>query len=75
MEEERRLSDKIIIAHELACEEGKLEVADILLRALEVDLSAIGGSQDEQRMSTEAMEAAEAKQVKVRKDTWKIGRR
>lgn len=54
----RRLSDKIIDAHSLACDEGRLEVADILLRALEADLTAIGGNQVEQRISTEALEAA-----------------
>lgn len=36
---DRRLSDKIIIAHDLACKEGKADVAEHLIRALEADLS------------------------------------
>ncbi len=55
-EQQRRLSDKIISAHELACQLGKLEVADILLQALKVDLSAIGGGQKEHRQATELLE-------------------
>lgn len=35
----RRLSDRIIAAHTLACEQGKLEVAEALLKALEKELS------------------------------------
>ncbi len=58
MEVERRLSDKIVEAHKLACEEGKMEVAEILLQALEVDLSAIGGDQMEFREDTENIAAA-----------------
>ena len=58
MEDNRRLSDLIVGAHKRACEDGKLEVADVLLRALEVDLSAIGGDQTEQRQSTKMMEEA-----------------
>ena len=57
MEVERRLSDKIVNAHKLACEEGKLEVAEILLQAFEVDLSAIGGDQMESRDDTEEINA------------------
>ncbi len=57
-QQRRRLSDKIIAAHEKACDDGNLEVAEILLRALEVDLSAIGGNQEEKRNSTELLEAA-----------------
>lgn len=43
MDPRRRLSDKIVEAHAQACTEGKLEVAEALLRALELDASAIGG--------------------------------
>ena len=42
MAEDRRLSDKIIEAHALACADGKLEVADYLIRALEAEISGIG---------------------------------
>ena len=66
MEQRRRLSDKIIAAHEKACEDGNLEVADILLRALEVALSAIGGSQEEKRGSTLLMEQAFERHDKLR---------
>jgi hypothetical protein len=65
MEQLRRLSDKIISAHEQACEDGNLEIADILLRALEVDLSAIGGDQEEKRNSTELLEEAFARHEKL----------
>jgi hypothetical protein len=43
MDQRRRLSDKIIGAHGQACDEGKIEVAEVLLRALEIDMSSIGG--------------------------------
>ncbi len=52
----RRLSDKIILAHLQACREGKMDVAEILLRALEVDLSAIGGKRLEYRKEMEPVE-------------------
>ena len=55
---ERRLSDKIIAAHAIACEEKKLEIAKLLLEALEYDLSSIGGEKPEHRQWSEAMEAA-----------------
>lgn len=55
---ERRLSDKIIAAHHIACEENKLEIAKLLLEALEYDLSSIGGDKEEHRKWSEAMEAA-----------------
>jgi hypothetical protein len=54
----RRLSDKIMKAHEQACTEGKRTVAELLLNALEVDLSAIGGSKQENRHVTEELEQA-----------------
>jgi hypothetical protein len=54
----RRLSDKIIAAHEQACAENKRDVAQLLLQALEVDITAIGGKVEEHRKATEMMEAA-----------------
>lgn len=66
----RRLSDKIIDAHQQACDEGKLEVADALLKALEVDLSAIGGTPGaDQRRSTEELEQAYARHDKARRSS------
>ncbi len=58
MEPRRRLSDKIIEAHGQACTEGKLEVAQFLLQALEVDLTAFGGGVSDKRRNTEMLEAA-----------------
>lgn len=55
---DRRLSDKIIAAHQIACEEKKLEIAKLLLEALEYDLSSIGGDMREHREWSEAMETA-----------------
>ncbi|MDH5748885.1 MAG: hypothetical protein OEY85_06205 [Rhodospirillales bacterium] len=54
----RRLSDKIIAAHNQACDEGKMDVADMLLQALEMDVSRIGGDKKEGRESVERLEEA-----------------
>jgi len=55
---ERRLSDKILSAHKIACAENKEEIAKLLLEALEYDLSSIGGEKQEHRKWSEAMEEA-----------------
>jgi hypothetical protein len=39
----RRLSDKILSAFDQACERGELDVAEMLLRALELTLTRTGG--------------------------------
>lgn len=58
----RRLSDKIIQAHGQACDEGRLDVADALLRALEVEQSAFGGpSASDKRQSNPLLIAAYAR--------------
>ena len=54
----KRLSDKIIAAHEQACEQGKAEVARHLLQALEMELSAIGGPNADTRDVDAAVAAA-----------------
>ena len=54
----RRLSDKIIDAHTKACEEGRMDVADMLLQALEMDLSAMGGQKNEGREGIAELEEA-----------------
>ena len=36
MNPQRRLSDKIIIAHAKACDDGRMDVAETLLQALEL---------------------------------------
>ena len=65
MNEFRRLSDKIILAHKQACDEGKQEVGTLLLQALEFDLSQIGGPTSENREATEMLEEAFAKHDKL----------
>ena len=40
---QRRLSDKILSAFDQACERGELDVAETLLRALELTLTRTGG--------------------------------
>lgn len=54
----QRLSDKIIAAHEQACQQGKPEVARHLLQALELELSSIGGPKDDERTVDDAIRAA-----------------
>jgi len=54
----RRLSDKIIAAHKIACEEDKHEIASLLLEALEHDLSSIGGEHADHRDWSDRLEAA-----------------
>jgi hypothetical protein len=56
MQPARRLSDKIILAHEHALRDGKMDVADLLMKALMVDLSAIGGDKPEYRTAMETIE-------------------
>ena len=65
LNEFRRLSDKIILAHKQACDEGKQEVATLLLQALEFDLSQFGGKLSENRQATEMLEAAFALHEKL----------
>ena len=54
----RRLSDKILISHKQACDTGNLAVAEVLLRALEQDLTQIGGRRQERRSTTGTFEQA-----------------
>jgi hypothetical protein len=56
MQPARRLSDKIIQAHERALKDGKMDVADLLMKALVADLSAIGGEKPEYRPAMETIE-------------------
>ena len=58
MEKMRRLSDKIIASHLQACEEGKLDVAELLLQALQLDLTGRGTISVENREATEMVVAA-----------------
>lgn len=54
----RRLSDKIDEAHRIACEENRQDVAEVLLRALEKELEALGTFSGEERRSVEMLEEA-----------------
>lgn len=54
----RRLSDAIVTAHRIACEENKKEIAHLLIESLEFELTGIGGDQKERRNMTESIEAA-----------------
>ena len=45
----RRLSDKILLAFEQACDTGELECAEILLKALEMSLTTMGGAASVER--------------------------
>lgn len=62
----RRLSDKIVAAHAQACEQEKAEIAEMLMRSLELDLSAIGGSQTDRRNATEVLEDAFERHVHMK---------
>ena len=59
----RRLSDKIVAAHEQACAQDKIVVARHLLAALEAELSGFGGPDaTETRLVDEAIAAAYERQ-------------
>jgi hypothetical protein len=62
----QRLSDKIIIAHRQAVEDGKVEVAEMLIQALEIDASYAGGPQPELRENIQDVEAAFSLQAEFR---------
>ena len=66
MAEQRRLSDKIIVAHAQACDDGNLEIAELLLRALEVQLTAIGGTLIEHRKAMPELNGAYERQEKLK---------
>lgn len=54
----RRLSDAILTAHQVACDEDKKDIARLLMESLELELTRIGGDQEDRREATEAMESA-----------------
>lgn len=61
----RRLSDKILNGHKQACESGNVEVAEVLLRALEQELTAIGGGRHDRRTTTAPYERAYERQQRL----------
>jgi hypothetical protein len=58
MAERQRLSDKILEAHFRACEAGRVDVAEILLKALEIEITAFGGLRRENRDNTQMLDDA-----------------
>ena len=56
--ENKRLSDAIIAAHKIACDEDKKEIALLLIEALEIDLTRMGGDKTERRKATAEIEGA-----------------
>ena len=58
MDKMRRLSDKILFAHAQACDENRPEIAQLLLEALEIDLSQMGGEKQENRQDLTLLEEA-----------------
>ncbi len=65
MEYTRRLSDKIILAHTQACDEGRLDVATALLRALEIEQTVVGGQMTDKRQSTVLLDEAYQRQERA----------
>lgn len=66
---DRRLSDKIIAAHAEACDQRKMEIAELLMRSLEMDLSSFGGNRRERRLATELMEQTFKRHVEAKGST------
>lgn len=66
MTNQRRLSDKIIAAHAQACEDGNVEIAELLLRALEVQITAFGGTMVEHRESMPELDGAFERHEKLK---------
>lgn len=53
-----RLSDSVVKAHQIACEEGKKDIALLLFEALELELTRMGGAKTERRTEIDLIEAA-----------------
>lgn len=53
-----RLSDAIVAAHKIACDEDKKDIALLLIEALELELTLIGGDHEDRRKKTELIESA-----------------
>jgi hypothetical protein len=60
MSDSRRLSDKIFLAFNDACDQQRLDVAELLLQALELSqVAARHGSGNERRQGSDSMETAQ----------------
>jgi len=53
-----RLSDAIVAAHKISCEEAKKDIALLLFEALELELTRIGGVKTDRRDETGLIESA-----------------
>ena len=53
-----RLSDAIVAAHKISCEEDKREIALLLIEALELELTRFGDHTEDRRKKTELVETA-----------------
>lgn len=63
----RRLSDKIIDAFDMACDQGDAEVAEGLYRVLEIVLTNYGGAgSTDKRLNTDFIHTASERLDKVR---------
>jgi len=63
----RRLSDKILAAFEQACDRRELDVAELLVKALEITLTRVGGhGQVDKRQNTEPLVEAFARLQRLR---------
>jgi hypothetical protein len=51
MSEPRRLSDKLLAAFDQACEQGQVEVAELVLKAIEIVLTQEAGPAERERRS------------------------
>lgn len=61
----RRLSDKILLAHEQACKELKKDVARMLLQALMAELESLPRSIAQKRSDTRLVEDAFSRQEAI----------
>jgi hypothetical protein len=64
----RRLSDKILVAFAYACERGETEVAEHLLRALEVTLTSHETAELRQDVEPLASAYAALEELRTRRD-------
>ena len=58
MTDGRRLSDRIVSAHKLACVDNIKTISSLLLEALEIDLSMVGGKHPDRRIRAKQYEEA-----------------
>jgi hypothetical protein len=69
---QRRLSDRISSAFDLACEQKDLEVAELLHQAFEMVMTRqTGADKAEKRTSTGAIEQAYDRLVELRRTFWR----